>query len=63
MLIEIFNLITILKTFSSLNLVEFVAVNAAGDLMSSLQPEDFKDVRYVCEIFIFQKSSLNEASL
>lgn len=54
---------TILKTFSSLNLVEFVAVNAAGDLMSSLQPEDFKDVRYVCEIFIFQKSSLNEASL
>ena len=54
---------TILKTFSSLNLVEFVAVDAAGDLMSSVQPEDFKDVRYACEIFIFQKASFNEASL
>ena len=58
-----FNPMTILKTFSSLNLVEFVAVNAAGDLMSSVQPEDFKDVRYACGIFIFQKSSLNETSL
>lgn len=60
---RVFNPMTILKTFSSLNLVEFVAVNAAGDLMSSVQPEDFKDVRYACGIFIFQKSSSNEASL
>jgi hypothetical protein len=52
---RIFDPLTILSAFSALKLVDFVAVNGAGDFVDRVQPEDFRAVHYACGIFTFEK--------
>ncbi len=55
---RIFDPLTIIESFSSLNLIDFIAISKDGDLIESTQPKDFTNVKYACGIFIFEKPSL-----
>jgi SAM-dependent methyltransferase len=52
---RVFNPLTIIESFSALNLINFVAVNGTGDLVEPTQLENFINVKYACGIFVFQK--------
>jgi SAM-dependent methyltransferase len=52
---RVFDPLTIIQSFPSLNLINFIAVSKDGDLLESTEPKDFTSIKYACGIFIFQK--------
>lgn len=52
---RVFSPSTILDAFSELVLVEFCAVNDAGDLDTSAQIADYERAEYACGLFVFRK--------
>ncbi len=52
---RIFDPCTIIESFKSLDLMEFVAINGSGDLVDPARIEDFRKVDYSCGVFVFKK--------
>lgn len=52
---RVFDPFTVIEAFSSLTLVEFAAINDQGDLIDPAKPEDFRDLRSACGLFVFEK--------
>jgi SAM-dependent methyltransferase len=52
---RIFDPITIIKNFPGLELTDFAAVNAKGDLDEPANWQDYRNVDYSCGLFIFEK--------
>ena len=52
---RIFDPLTIIKNFPGLELTDFAAVNAKGDLDESANWQDYRNVDYSCGLFIFEK--------
>lgn len=52
---RVFDPNTIIQAFSELKLIDFAAVNEAGNLIYPAKYGDFKNVRCACGIFVFYK--------
>lgn len=55
---RIFSPITIVRSLPDLDLVEFSAVNDAGQLVEKCAPSDFVNATYACGLFEFTKKSI-----